>query len=1724
MGSKCSLLLVLLVGICLCVHPAIGAGNPPITGAFPNNSTEVGVPAAPPVTGEYREGEVIVGFKPISTRNYRAADSPAMRAHARLGARVKKDFTAAGLEGVQVVALPPNQTVASAVAMYNADPAVHYAEPNYLVRADQVPNDPSFAYQWGLRNTGQSVAGQYGTAGADIDAARAWDVTTGSSSIVIAVIDTGIDYTHPDLTSNIWMNPGEIAGNGRDDDGNGLVDDVRGWDFCNNDNSPMDDEGHGTHCAGVVGATGNNGVGVAGVMHRVRLMPLKFLDSMGMGDTSDEIDCILYARSKGARVISCSFGSEYYSYWEEEAITATNALFVCAAGNDGSNNDGTPHYPSGFTAENILAVASTDNRDQLVSTSNYGAASVDLAAPGRNIYSTMPGNSYAYLSGTSMATPHVAGVAGLVLGREPALSLVQLKARILGGVDRVSSLQGRTVTGGRLNAYRALGGDTANFDCSPRSGIAPLAVQFTDTSSGTPSSWYWSFGDGGTSSSRNPSHTYTAAGTYDVTLTVSYPSGSSTKTKPAWVSVAQPAVVTLPAVITKPGTYTINRDYQNLAGAIAIDIRCSDVVIDGGGHLVDGVDTAKSAGVQVHGSTPLSGVTVRNLRVTDWAQGIYYWDARGRIEGVTASSNTGAGIMVYVGGDGTTISGCTAENNGIGGISVSYAPGAEIASCTARNNVNDGVYLYSSSDAQITGSTSTGNSMSGIALLGSSTARIRGVSVSDCVVTANGKTGIYMTRAEANTVANNRIGNTRNTLFEGEVGANAWNTQKTAGTNIIGGPYLGGNWWSGFSETAVDADRDGFADQPNVIASGNSDALPLVPQGQNDFVIRPGTVITAPGTYSLNQDIQDLAHPIVVEIRCSNVVIDGKGHRISGDGREGWCGIYASSPTGPLSGITIRDLTVSNIHYGIYLSNTDASRIERCRIDGTPSNGMGLILHQGSDGNTVTGNRILAGSSSGSGTMGVVVVSSSQNVIANNEFNNPVNAYIGGTIGSNTWNGARTAGTNIIGGSYLGGNYWAEPDGTGWSQQAADTNYDGIGDSPYALATGNTDAYPLVKPRPVASFTAAPTIGTAPLSVQFTDTSTGSPTSWSWSFGDGYTSTSRNPVHTYYADGTYTVSLTVSNAAGSTTTTRAGMITVSAPLSVESIVPSAGTQGSTVEIPTLAGTGFQSGATVMLTRYGYGDIAATSVVVVSPTKITCRLPLPSTAATGLWTVVATNPNGMRAMLLDGFEIAPALAVSSITPSTGSQGSTVAITNLAGTGFGTGATVKLQRSGSADIPATSVYVASSTRISCQFPLPSTAATGAWNVVVTNPGGGSATLTGGFVVTQQAPTAGFTATPTSGTAPLSVQFSDASSGSPTSWSWSFGDGYTSTSRNPAHTYTAAGTYTVSLTVWNAAGQSDTEMKANLVSVGTVPPAVASITPNTGTRGSTVAITDLAGTGFQNGATVKLTRSGSSDLAATNVVMVSSTKITCQVAVPSTAATGAWNVVVTNPNGLSGTLPNGFTVATLPQVTLSTGTYQVPNAGGTVSVPIVLSSAPGGLSGYRITVSLSDPSIATITSVAFPDWAGLKSSSALPSGQVVLQGIDLSQQVPVGGTNVILATLTMRGSAEGSTSIVITLDPSIGVQDRNGDLVPAATTPGMLTVAHRPYFDCIQSAPTDPNGDGKYEDVNGNGRADFADIVTLFNNLDCIAADDDWQCLDCNGNGRIDFADVTWLFNSL
>ncbi|MCB0385711.1 MAG: S8 family serine peptidase, partial [Bdellovibrionales bacterium] len=323
---------------------------------------------------------------------------------------------------------------------------VEYVEPDQPVRAFFDPNDPKKGSQW-AHNMVKSF--------------QAWDIGKGSQDIVVAVIDTGVDYTHEDLKDNMWKNPDEIAGNGKDDDGNGLVDDVYGWDFVNGDNEPISDDSHfhGSHCAGIVGAVGDNGKGVIGMSPTVKIMALKFLGGDGSGSTGDAVVAIDYAISKGVKIMSNSWGSSQGSQSLHDAVKrASDAgiLFVAAAGNDSQNNDRFGSYPANYNEINMISVAATDENDNMASFSSYGANSVHVGAPGVNILSTVNNNSYANLSGTSMATPLVAGLAALLWSERPELNFWDIKAAIMENVDKTPAMQGRVISNGRISALKSM--------------------------------------------------------------------------------------------------------------------------------------------------------------------------------------------------------------------------------------------------------------------------------------------------------------------------------------------------------------------------------------------------------------------------------------------------------------------------------------------------------------------------------------------------------------------------------------------------------------------------------------------------------------------------------------------------------------------------------------------------------------------------------------------------------------------------------------------------------------------------------------------------------------------------------------------------------------------------------------------------------------------------------------------------------------------------------------------------------------------------------------------------------------------------------------------------------------------------------------------------------------------------------------------------------------------
>jgi thermitase len=429
------------------------------------------VNTAPSVKVVERDGkpELLVKFKPSVGR------AQMDRIAASLNDRIDDSYEA--VSGLTAVDDLDYADISEVLRQYQSmSDVVEYAEPNFEIALDDsvdrnsrptalspnpvgAPNDPLFADQWALNNTGQNG----GKANAHIDALKAWAKTQGSSEVVVAVLDTGVDYSHKDLVENMWIRPANLPM--YVDADLGTIDDFRGFDAKVNASDPMDDNGHGTHVAGIIGAEGNNAEGISGINWNVKIMPLKFLGRGGFGSVNDAIESINYAidRKKNGvnlRVINASWGSTQKSKALEDAIRAAGEagiLFVAAAGNSSTDNDRRAHYPSNYDLPNMLSVAALDRSDTLASFSNYGAKTVHVAAPGREITSTWLGDQYREASGTSMAAPQVAGIAALILANEPKLSMAKLRERIMKSSDPIDTLLGKVVVGGRLNAAKALG-------------------------------------------------------------------------------------------------------------------------------------------------------------------------------------------------------------------------------------------------------------------------------------------------------------------------------------------------------------------------------------------------------------------------------------------------------------------------------------------------------------------------------------------------------------------------------------------------------------------------------------------------------------------------------------------------------------------------------------------------------------------------------------------------------------------------------------------------------------------------------------------------------------------------------------------------------------------------------------------------------------------------------------------------------------------------------------------------------------------------------------------------------------------------------------------------------------------------------------------------------------------------------------------------------------------
>jgi thermitase len=380
------------------------------------------------------------------------------------------------------------------------DPAIEYAEPNYIYRAiktyetlesklykanyreeeylTSAPNDARFRDLWGLHNTGNNEpassrgnSAPRGIAGADVNAFNAWSITKGDKKVKIAVIDTGVDYNHPDLKNNMWVNIKELNGKpGVDDDGNGFIDDVYGYDFANNDGDPMDGNGHGTHCAGTIAAEHDNRIGVAGVMAHASIIGIKFLTDQGSGSSLDAIKSIDYATKLNVDIMSNSWGGGGYSQALKDAIVAAKnkgIIFTAAAGNSATDNNNTPHYPSNYDVENVISVAAHNYNDQLATFSCYGSRTVHVAAPGVNVLSTTPNNGYDVYSGTSMATPHVTGVIGLYIAEFGRKDVKLIRDELMSSSIYSKAYGKKTIGKGRVDAYNFLTGVVASRPVEP---------------------------------------------------------------------------------------------------------------------------------------------------------------------------------------------------------------------------------------------------------------------------------------------------------------------------------------------------------------------------------------------------------------------------------------------------------------------------------------------------------------------------------------------------------------------------------------------------------------------------------------------------------------------------------------------------------------------------------------------------------------------------------------------------------------------------------------------------------------------------------------------------------------------------------------------------------------------------------------------------------------------------------------------------------------------------------------------------------------------------------------------------------------------------------------------------------------------------------------------------------------------------------------------------------
>ncbi|MFC1974460.1 S8 family serine peptidase, partial [Chloroflexota bacterium] len=668
--------------------------------------------------------------------------------------------------------LPKDADILSAVAAYRRNPNVEYAEPNYILHASVEPDDEHFSLQWGLDQDSDC----------DIDAPEAWDVETGNASIVIAVIDTGVDWDHPDLAANIWSNTDEVV-DGNDTDGNGYIDDIRGWDFVNSDNDTMDDNGHGTHCAGTASAVTNNSIGVAGVSWNCQIMPAKVLNQYNSGSVTDVVNAITYAADNGANIASMSLGSYADASTLRDAVDyayGQGVIMFAAAGNHNKNDR---WYPAGY--DNVTAVAATESNDAKTSISNFGSW-IDVAAPGEMIYSTDWDDSYSYKSGTSMACPHVAGLAGLILSRNPGFNSQEVRTIIRSSTDNVTSTD-EYIGLGRINAYQALQKDSivvTHLDISLDDALIDGTYNITGTANGTDFASY---------------SVYYGQGIYPASWTLINQSASP---------VAEGTLASWDTTSVNDGFYTIKLNATDIGGNVTQDmavlivynptlsvhnlntgetfLRVQDAINDAdtlNGHtitvdaktyyenirvlksvtiqstsgsysdtIIHAVDSSDSAFYIGRDNVAVSGLTLTGVTGNYWSAIWLNGNANCNISSCNISGNSYA-VKVMGGSTNVTIMNNTVNSNTTCGIYLQSSNYNTITNNTASSNLpyGYGIYLYSSSNNLISSNTGSNNG-NGLIYLGSSSYNTIANNTA-----VNNLSGMYINSSTYNTFTGNTI-------------------------------------------------------------------------------------------------------------------------------------------------------------------------------------------------------------------------------------------------------------------------------------------------------------------------------------------------------------------------------------------------------------------------------------------------------------------------------------------------------------------------------------------------------------------------------------------------------------------------------------------------------------------------------------------------------------------------------------------------------------------------------------------------------------------------------------------------------------------------------------------------------------------------------------------------------------------------------------------------------